>query len=310
MIRIATFLLASALLAPAADQGLLRLAMPDARVVAGINVAQSLSSPLGQFILTKAPESGRGLNDLVLATGFDPRQNLQEVLFASPGGNRDASKLIIARGTFDIARITGLVKTTGAIVNNFQGVDVISAPPHPENSSQGQPGALAFLDPTLAVAGDPDSVRDAISRRNSAAGLNPDLVQRIAELSASQDAWFVSLVPAAELAGRLPQAAGTTGALPQNTLRAISQASGGVKLGDPVSAMLQVVAGTVQDASSLADVIRFLTGMLQMGKSDAQAPLRQIMSGLDVKPSGTAVNVSLAVPLQQLEALIQQAKPQ
>jgi hypothetical protein len=309
MLRIATFLLAPALVAPAADQSLLRLAMPDARVVAGINVAQSLSSPLGQFILKQTPDPGQGLNDLVLATGFDPRRNLQEVVFASPGGNQDARKLIIARGTFDISRITALVKTTGAGINSFEGVDVITAPPHPENSSQGQPGAMAFLDPTLAVAGDTDSVRDAISRRNSASGLNPDLAQRISQLSASQDAWFVSFVPASELAGRLPQAAGATGPLPQNTLQAISQASGGVKLGDPLSAMLQVVSSTAQDANSLADVIRFFAGMVQMGKSDAQAPLRQIMSGLDVKPNGTAVNISLAVPLQQLEALIQQAKP-
>ena len=68
----------------AADPGLLSLAMPNARVMAGINVEQARLSPFGQYLMSEFAGREVGLETLVGATGFDPRRDLREVLLASP----------------------------------------------------------------------------------------------------------------------------------------------------------------------------------------------------------------------------------
>ena len=56
----------------AADPGLLSLAMPDARAMAGINVEQVRLSPFGQYLMAQIAEREAGLQTLIDATGFDP----------------------------------------------------------------------------------------------------------------------------------------------------------------------------------------------------------------------------------------------
>ncbi len=43
------------------------------------------SDPLGQFILSQAPGSSANFQALITTTGFDPRQDVAEVLAASTG---------------------------------------------------------------------------------------------------------------------------------------------------------------------------------------------------------------------------------
>ncbi len=71
----------------AADQGLLNLAGPDTRIVAGINVQQAKTSRFGQFLIANAmKQQDQGFRQFVAETGFDPTTDLTEVLFLAPGG--------------------------------------------------------------------------------------------------------------------------------------------------------------------------------------------------------------------------------
>src|SRR6266849_5762912 len=55
-LRFAAAVLLAATVAPAAvDPGLLDLVMPDAQVLAGMQVQRSLASPFGQYFLTQIP---------------------------------------------------------------------------------------------------------------------------------------------------------------------------------------------------------------------------------------------------------------
>jgi len=80
----AAFLLFAGLL-PAADPQLVSLLMPDAKVVAGINVEQARNSPLGQFMLAHMQRGDEGFAKLAATTGFDPRRDLHEVLMGTIG---------------------------------------------------------------------------------------------------------------------------------------------------------------------------------------------------------------------------------
>ena len=67
--------------------------MPDAKVLAGVNVAQAKSSPFGQYVLSQISANDPGLQQLASVTGFDPRQDLCEVLVASNGASTNPSHL-------------------------------------------------------------------------------------------------------------------------------------------------------------------------------------------------------------------------
>ncbi len=292
MSKLLGLMLAAALAAPAADSGLLSLAMPDARVVAGINVTGVRNSPFGQFLLDRmSAQEDEGFRRFVANTGFDPRRDLNEVVFASPGGRGETRKLILARGLFDPARLIGLATGQGAKVTNYGGVDIVGA--------HGM--VFAFLDSSTAVAGDIDSVRGAIDRRASGPGLGPDITTRIDTLSAAREAWFVSKIPMAELAGQLPEnAAG--GALKGDVLKAVEGVSGGVKFANTVNVCAEIVARTPQDATALADVVRFLAGLAQMQRKPGAEQFRQVWNSLDVKALGNLVAIGLVIPEELIES--------
>ncbi|MDQ1471264.1 MAG: hypothetical protein QOJ99_2744, partial [Bryobacterales bacterium] len=69
----------------AADQQLLNLVMPDAQIMAGANVTTAKISPFGQYLLTQIGANDKGLQDFITKTGFDPRQDVTEILAASTG---------------------------------------------------------------------------------------------------------------------------------------------------------------------------------------------------------------------------------
>ena len=63
----------------AADPQLMNLVMPDAQMMAGINVTTAKTSLFGQFLLTQvAATAGTHFEQLAAATGFDPRRDLTE----------------------------------------------------------------------------------------------------------------------------------------------------------------------------------------------------------------------------------------
>src|ERR1700684_1978853 len=76
----------------AADSQLLNLVMPDAKIIGGINATTTISSPLGHFLLSKIGGSLPLPGGLIGGTGFNPLQDVTEILAATaadpanPGG--------------------------------------------------------------------------------------------------------------------------------------------------------------------------------------------------------------------------------
>ena len=68
----------------AADPQLMNLVMPDAKILAGGNETTAIASPFGQFILSKIGQLPQGL---IAATGFNPLQDVSEVLGCHSGGS-------------------------------------------------------------------------------------------------------------------------------------------------------------------------------------------------------------------------------
>src|SRR5450631_3442707 len=115
---------AGMLTARAADSQLLSMVMPDAKIVAGVNVDQAKASPFGLYVLTQMQSSNSGLQQLIALTNFDPTRDVHELLAASNGtpGDKQPSGLALARGNFDTATITALATSKGATIEVYNGV--------------------------------------------------------------------------------------------------------------------------------------------------------------------------------------------
>lgn len=277
-----------------ADPGLLNLAMPNAQVMAGVNVDQAKLSPIGQYLLTQIEkEHGSELQMLTDGTGFDPRRDVREILAVSSAQPGTHSGVVLVRGAFDVPRIVEAARTDGQTVDTYKGVEVL----HKDKQ-----GSIAFLDSTLAAAGDAADVLAVIDRKLAPSPINPDLALKVNQLSATQDAWFVSLVGPSGLVISGPSNAQFPPNL--NMLTKVRQASGGLKLGANVVLSAQAVSDTEKDAAALADVFKLLAGMAQLNASKGEeAAAAALLQNLAVTAEGPITRLSLSVPEQQLEQL-------
>jgi hypothetical protein len=290
----------------AADPALLNLLMPDAKVVAGINVEQAAGSTFGQFLLAQLPANEPGLSKLMTATGFDPRRDLREILTATdaqPGPHG----LTAARGTFDTARIFAAAQAAGKTVETYNGVQILTG------EKTAHPHGLAFLGSSIAVAGDIDSVHGAIDRRSATGtAILASLASQVQQLSGTFDAWSISILPLSAFSGQIG-AAGATGnlggILNSDLLKTIQQTSGGVRFGDMVQVSGQALSNSAQNATALADVLRFVANMVRVNApASSAAAIGVLLQNLIVQADGSVVNVTLSIPEPQLESLIRTAE--
>ena len=286
------------LVARAADATLLGLVMPDAKVLAGVNVDSAKASPFGLYVLTQMQSNNTGLQQLIALTGFDPTRDVHELLAATNGtaGSKTPSGLVLARGNFDVATITALATGKGAATEVYGGQTIIEDP----NKLAG----IAFLEPTIVIAGDVASVKAAIDRPSSGAMLPAAVLTQVAQWSGSEDAWVITTVPLASLAPTGAPASPAAGVFQQ-----VQQAAGGVKFGDSVVGTAAIQADNAADATQLANAMQFLVNLAQM-QSQSNSQLTSLAQGFSVSAQGTTVKVTVTLPEAQFQKLIQLEKKQ
>lgn len=296
----AAFLGASSFLS-AADSVLLNLIMPNAQVVAGVDLAKAKTSPFGQFVLRQMPADS-DFTKFITTTGFDPRRDLQEVLMATAADHK--SGMVVARGTFDVVKITTLANADGKVrVTTYNGAQLFL----PLDPKQTQ--AFAIYDNSFAVAGDAVTVRAALDRRKTQNPLDPALLAKISMYGAA-DAWSVSMVPLSALGGNQPSTkpGPLSGILQGDLLKKVSETSGGVTFNSPVQVTGELIADSSQDATALGDVVKLLASMVQTNAGPAGAEVATLLQSLSVSTEGNKLKLALSIPEAQLEALIESGK--
>jgi len=182
--RLLAVLLSAAAIASAADSTLLKYVMPDAKVVSGVNFDSIKLTPFGQFAVSLLPAPDAGFEQFISFTGFDPRRDIHEIVMASPADPGKKTGLLLVRADFDRQRILELLKAAGKNPEVYNGLEILAGPHGHAGISQ----AVAFLDNTTAAAGDVESVKSAIDRRNAGMSIDPALAARISVVSANEDA--------------------------------------------------------------------------------------------------------------------------
>lgn len=289
---------------PAVDQNLLNLVMPDAKILAGVNVASAKSSPFGQYVLAQIAPHNEELQKMAVMTGFDPRQDLVEILAATNGATGSHTGLALASGTFNTSAIIAAATAHGGTMEIYKGATIISDP----NPKATEPGGIAFLSSTIAVAGDLANVKAAIDRQSAPSKIDAGLAKQASDLSATQDAWVVSIIappapPKPAVAGPQQGAGNPAAMIPMNALQQIQSGSAGVKFGTNIVVTAQAQADNAQNAANLAGMLQLLANMAKM-QSDKNPQVAALANALTVSSSGTTINATFTLPQEMLQQMV------
>lgn len=287
----------------AVDPALLALIPPGAKLVAGVRLDQARSSEFGQHVLNRMNTEDERFQQLIEQTGFDPRHDLDELVFATSGPGSDKSQpqfVILARGTFDQSRIEAKVKAKGGAIQSYEGVHLIVDGPKNRHG-----GAFAFLDGGIAVMADQATLRQIIAGRANPTALDSVLQDLVMKASADNDAWFASSVPGSYLARHMEQE--TKQPMQQaQALQSILQSSGGVHFGEVVQFSFDASTRSPQDAVSLADVLRLGGSMVQMQRqSDPRAAIvASVVDKMTITNNGPTLHAIFSLTEKNLEELV------
>ena len=296
--RIASAFLAGTLCVLANDPSLLRYAAPNARVLSGIDVVKSRNTVFGRYVLSEMDIDDDELKKFATAAGFDVTRDLTEILISTTGDAEDARTLIVGRGSFHPEKVVSSARSQGATILDYAGVPIIS------HKGTKIDGAVAFPDSFTALAGDVDSVRSALDRLQSPTQLSPELNARIRDLSSTFDAWFVSTGHLSEfLTGKVAEQGGLGDGVQGNLLATVRQASGGMRFQpDSVSIAGEALANSAKDAQSLAEVLKFIAGLVQV-KTGPDAKKSSLADVARIATQGSKVNLSIEVPETTMEQM-------
>jgi hypothetical protein len=293
----ATLLTAFSGALPAADPTLLNLVMPDAKVLAGVNVQQAKGTQFGQYILNELQSHDAEMQKLVTLTGFDPRRDVIELLVASDGVPGGKTGLALAKGTFNVAMITAAATMAGVTTEVYGGVTILEEP-------KKQLAGIAFLDGSTVVAGDIASVKGAIDRSKTPQPLPTAVTTQVSQWS-TQDAWGITTVPPASLAP--PAKAGAQNNPMANVAQNVQSAGGGVKFGASVVFTGNAQCDTAQNATTLSDMVKLLINMAQM-QSGQDPTAAALIKSVTVTASGNLVNVNASLPEDVFQGILQSHK--
>ncbi len=291
--------------------------MSDAQLLAGGNVGAARNSPFGQFVLSHIQSGNTGLQIFISETGVDPRTDVSELLLATTGAPSPAAKwLLAAHGSFGIgmATIEAAAQKNGGTVTHLAGVDVVALGGPAAANTPAPNVCAAFFTArlTTALAGDCGSVNAAAQSGGAAPSVSASLAAKVAQLRATDDLWFTSVVPLAQFADGLPSGP-LSGVVNTNLFQGITQTSGGVKFaaatalqGAALQLSGEVVMDSAADATSLLNVVKFLAGIVQtMNSNDpAATAIAGLLTNLQATANGAAVELSLALPETTIEQLI------
>jgi hypothetical protein len=239
------------------------------------------------------------MQKLVTLTGFDPRRDVRELLVASDGTPGSKTGLALAKGNFDVAKITALAALHGVVSELYNGVNILEDPKAQENG-------IAFLDSSTVIAGDTASVKGAIDRQKSAQPLPAAVIVKVNQWSNAQDAWGITTVPPNSLVPAKAVKSDGPNAM-QGAFQNVQQAAGGVKFGANVVFTGEATCDTAQNATTLGDVVKLLINIAQM-QTGTDPTAAALVKSVTVTTSGNVMSISASLPEDVFQTLLQSSK--
>ncbi len=258
------------------DPALASLIPADSIMLAGAKLEAIRRTPLYQRFL--ASDAGfAGLNE----------RDIYEVLMVSDGRRTAA----LARGKFAPADGSEpKFDLPGAAREGYKGYTILIS---------GDRG-LTFMNPSVAVAGNPEAIRWIIDQRSSSSMPKP-LAQMLAGIPAANQVWLVAAgVPALAAAGPLasPMARNL-----KNALSVTESVTAAADLRAGLNGAAELICRTERNASDLAEGLKLLVSFARLSSPD-QAEIKQAWNKITIAQHERTVRLSVALTENELNGIL------
>lgn len=251
------------------------------------NVREVMDSELRKKILELHP--GQDVPDFTEQTGIDIRTDVDEIVVAMFGAAQEnRAPLVIAKGRFNPTNIETLIREHGGTVEDYKGTRILV---HKQAG-----GAVAFVEPGVAAAGTPDSVKLAIDTKASGQNIRSnDAIMRFVREVDGGNTWGVAHFDAITGGRQLPPEIASQ-------LPPITWVSGSGYVNGGIRTTVRVEARDETAANDLRQVVQGFIALarLQMG---ARPEFAELLNSLQLGGTGTTVSLSLEVPSTVIDAL-------
>ena len=316
MIRIpltlSVLIAAATLAAPAAAKDdALSLVPANAVTVGMVHLADMRTSPLSSVLfqhIDRMSADGEA-EKFLLDAGLRPHEDVDVLVVAtSPRSNlgSEADVLVIAEGRFQPERLAAALVARGAVQ---KGVYIVF--PEPTRSSHGESGAVAFLSPSLAIAGNERSVVNALAARaNGGTGFvsRGTLALDLGRIDPAATAWALVDVPrAARLrkGGTVETGSGQSGADLQAALKSVSTVVVWAKdTGDRLRVSATGLSNDTETLQLLDDALRGALAAMRIVASEKAPEMVSVLRRFDVDRKSDSITVEGSIPAAALRELM------
>jgi hypothetical protein len=269
---------------PRIDNVLVKMAPPGAASLVGARMDQIKSTDFYRKIMErqKLPQ----VDAFAQETGFDPRRDVREWLFA----NTSTGGVLLARGTFRV---------------NPQSYKDARLIRHGEYNILGSNGAgFCILDSTLAVAGDLASIGAALDEWKSGShkAAQP-LLSHAGRIDPQSQFWGVSTRFAQFVADHLPPASSRLDF--SKVFRGLKDSWFEADFTGDFRAEIHGSTATDQDAVNLRDTAKGLIGFGRLSVPEGQKDMLALWDGITVAQEGPSVAIRADIPPAQIDRLIE-----
>ena len=269
---------------PRVDNVLMNMVPPGSTALVGAQMDQIRQTELYKKLLAARKLSQ--LDEFSAQTGFDPRRDVRELLFAAtPHG-----PVLLARGAFHVNE--SVMRDAKKIRH---GEYTILA----QDNDQG----LTILDATLAAAGQVEAIEAALDEWKSGThtAARP-LLARAQAIDPKSQIWGVSTGTAAFIADHLP--ANNSPLDLSRILQGLTDTSFEADFNSGLRSDIHGTSGNVRDAMNLRDVVRGMVGLGRLRVPENHPELLRFWDGVTVDQQDRAVTVRIDIPQDLIDRLI------
>jgi hypothetical protein len=296
----------------------------DTETVLSVNLKQILSSPLGKKIprdkLEDAIKSQDEVNKHLQDLGFNPLDDLDNIVLAGASGNEPDKYLLIAHGKFDVKKFDTKAEE---VAKDMKDVLKIHKVPDGQGGSTklyevtppGQTDAMWVAlanGSTMLASGGKDYVLDALEKeagRKQTALKNKDLADLLKRLDTTQSIWVAVL---GSTLSKNPQLNGNPDV--KEVVDKISDATAAINIDKDFKVQVSVTAKTTDDAKDLdeklKDGLNTALGAVALlaGQKKELAPLVDVLKNVKPDVKGKVVSVELQIAGKDIERAIEKNK--
>lgn len=275
---------------PRIDNVLVKMVPPGATSLVGARMDLVKTTEFYRKLLEhrKLPQ----VEEFARKTGFDPRRDVRELLFASTS----TGGVLLARGTFRI-NPEPIQQTQARIVRHGE-----------YNIWSLDTSGFCVLDASLAAAGDLKSLEAALDewKSGSHTAAQP-LLAHLKQLDPNAQFWGVSTGFAGFIADNMPRAGGANGGGIDfsRIFRGLQDSWFKADFSSGFKGEIQGNTATDQDAQNLRDTARGLIGFGRLSVPENQPEMLKLWDGITVDQQGRTVTIKADIPQNLIDSLVQ-----